>query len=254
MPRCISRIAVLACGAALAACANGAPPKVPDHVALFTSLPVMWRETTDIRDLLASDAKPHWALDALGGPKRVRALDTLAGNDGKLEVASGTLLVMAQPRPLSPQENVALDEWVRGGGHVLLFADPMLTADSAYAIGDRRRPEDVAMLSPILRRWGLDLQFDEDQPAGEHLVAMPGGALPVNLPGSFALRCGASGCTLGDAGIWARCSVGAGSVLAIADAALFEEPPQGVDAGRPAMVRLLLAWAADGPKRSPATD
>ena len=50
---------------------------------------------------------------------------------------------------------------MRGGGRVLLFADPMLTRHSAFALGDRRRPQDVVLLSPILARWRLELQFDE---------------------------------------------------------------------------------------------
>ena len=67
--------------------------------------------------------------------------------------------MMIQPRPLSPQENVALDNWVAAGGRLLLFADPALTEDSAFAIGDRRRPQDVVLLSPILARWGLELEL-----------------------------------------------------------------------------------------------
>lgn len=185
-------------------------------MGLFTSLPILWGEAASATDLLRADAPPHWARAVLARHGAVRPLDTLADLDGL------TLLVLAQPRPLSPQENVTLDRWVRGGGRVLLFADPMLTQHSAFALGDRRRPQDVVLLSPILARWGLALQFDEDQSADEREVAVFGAAIPVVLPGRFGLAPGTRGCRLEAAGLAARCQIGRGQVLAIADAALLD--------------------------------
>ena len=159
-------------------------------------------------------------------------------------MASGSLLVMAQPRPLSPQENVALDRWVRGGGHLLLFADPMLTADSLFALGDRRRPQDVVLLSPILTRWGLELTFDEDQPAGEQLADWEGTNLPVNLPGKFVLQGKSRMCRLLADGLAARCTIGKGRVLALADAALLEDHAAEAASGRAAVFEQILNEAA----------
>jgi hypothetical protein len=130
---------------------------------------------------------------------------------------------MAQPRALSPQENVALDGWVRGGGRLLLFADPMLTEESAYPLGDKRRPLDMIMLSPILDHWQLRLEFDEDQPAGERGVDAGGINLPVNLPGRFVVAPGSRHCRLVAEGILAECRLGKGLVLLLADAALLEQ-------------------------------
>lgn len=190
-------------------------------IGLFTSLPLLWTETADIAGILDSRAPAHWARAAIEARGRLVPIDTLTGKDGTLPLPTGALLIVAQPRPLSPQENVALDGWVRAGGRVLLFADPMLTADSAFALGDRRRPQDVALLSPILTRWGLDLQFDADQPAGEREIPFAGGALPVNLAGRFAAH-REGDCVIEAQGVAARCRVGKGVVLAIADAALLE--------------------------------
>jgi hypothetical protein len=200
-------------------------------VGLFTSLPILWPETEGVAGLLDADAPPHWALAVLAAQGRVVPLDTLAGKDGKLPLPAGAILVMAQPRPLSPAENVALDDWVRAGGRVLLFADPMLTGHSAFALGDRRRPQDVVMLSPILTRWGLELRFDESQPAGEREVALLGTRLPVNLPGHLAVLPNGRCVTEAD-GLAAHCRVGAGEVLCIADAALLEMGTNGDDAPR----------------------
>jgi hypothetical protein len=208
-------------------------------VLVFTTLPLLWHESAGINDLLRDDMAPHWSLRILRTMGEVRGIDSLAGPDGRPAIAqTSALLVMAQPRPLSPVENVALDQWVRAGGHVLLFADPMLTGHSRFAPGDARRPQDVALLSPILRRWGLELTVDESQPEGERLTSMLGGAVPVNLPGRFRLAGQSPECQLRDGGLVALCRIGRGRAVAVADAALLEESE---GSGRDARVQALEA-------------
>lgn len=204
-------------------------------IGLFTSLPILWNEYAELSDLLKLEGDSHWALEAFKRQGRVVPLDRLAPIPAGLG-----LLVMAQPRPLSPDENIALDEWVRGGGKLLLFADPMLTQHSAFAIGDRRRPEAMVLLSPILARWGLTLRFDEAQPAGEREVELLGQPVPVNLPGSFTLADEAGACRVHADGLAVRCQIGKGVVLAIADAALLEPQPQGGAGNREAALGALL--------------
>lgn len=220
-----------------------APAASRSALGLFTSLPIMWGEAPDVGAMLAGPAKPHWVRLALERRYRLIPLDTL--NIHGAAPASTRLLMMAQPRPLSPQENVALDRWVRGGGRLLLFADPMLTFDSVWPIGDRRRPQDIVLLSPILARWGLELRFDEAQPAGLREIA--GRGLPVNLPGRLVSVPGGhdARCFLSDAGLVARCRIGAGGALIVADAALLESG--GDDDGRRAAMldRLLDEARAD---------
>lgn len=200
-----------------------AAPLAP--LLLFTSLPIYWSEAPDIAAQLRQDGEPHWARRAIEARRPLRPVDALEaralGGDGDL--------LMIQPRPLAPAENVALDAWIGGGGRLLLFADPALTSDSDFALGDRRRPQDIVLLSPILARWGLRLEFDEGQTMGERAVAVGDGAtVPVNLPGRFAIVPGGRAdraCRLGADGLLAECRIGRGRVLAIADAALFESAP-----------------------------
>lgn len=214
-------------------------------IGLFTSLPILWREEADLAGLLQNGPPPHWALAVFARHGVTTPLDSLAGKAGKLPLPRGALLVFAQPRPLSPAENVALDDWVRGGGRVLLFADPMLTAHSSFALGDKRRPQDIALLSPILARWGLQLQFDERQPYGEREIPLFRAVLPVNLPGRFAAAATAD-CAGAAEGLVMRCRIGAGRVLAIADAALLEAGAPGDEARRRAiMLDRLIAVLAD---------
>lgn len=211
----------MACGllAGLLAGCSPAPPAAPAReIALFTSLPILWRESESLAGALDPQAGPHWAAEALRATGRVTPLDSLEALDGR-----ATLLVMAQPRALSPAENVALDAWVRAGGRLLLFADPLLTQHSEFALGDRRRPEGMVLLSPILRRWGLELTWDEDQPHGQRTASVFGRAIPIDQAGRFVLLDGAKDCEIITAGLAARCRVGGGQVLAIADAALLDE-------------------------------
>jgi hypothetical protein len=226
--------AVLLPLAALAACKPVAAPSKP-VIGLSTSLPILWGEGGDIRGQLGGEAPQHWALAILENHGQVLPLDTLAGPRGSLPLPREGVLVLAQPRPFMPEENVALDGWVRNGGRLLVFADPMLTAPSRFALGDPRAPQQIVMLSPILRHWGLELRFDPEQPGGEHLVDATGTALTVDLAGSFAVSPKAH-CRLEADAVVADCRIGKGRVLAVGDASVFD----GDDAGRRATFAALL--------------
>jgi hypothetical protein len=199
-------------------------------------LPLIWSESGDIRGRLAETASAHWAIALLARQGHVVPIDTLAGANGALPLPSNAVLVLAQPHPLMPEENVALDAWVRAGGKLLLFVDPMLTAPSEFALGDARGPQRTAMLSPILRHWGLELQFDPGQHPGEHMVDYRGADLPVDLPGRFVASRDAR-CRIQGTGVVAECRIGRGTVLAAADAAVFD----GDDAGRSKILMTLLS-------------
>lgn len=186
-------------------------------------------------ELLKPEGASHWAVAVLGGRGTLRPLDRVS-----MLPADMGLLVMAQPRPLSPDENVALDAWVREGGRVLLFADPMLTQHSQFTIGDRRRPEGTVLLSPILTRWGVTLHFDEGQPAGARDVDLFGERVRVNLAGRFVPNQNAPHCLVYAEGLAVRCGIGKGAVLAVADAALLEPASEGAATNRAAALNAML--------------
>lgn len=213
---------------------RAAPPSAP--LGLFTSLPILWSEAGDVAGMLAAQDAPHWARSGLAAAGPLRPLDLLTADS----LQSVRKLVVIQPRPLSGPENVALDNWVRGGGQLLLFADPALTAESAFSLGDRRRPQDIVLLSPILRRWGLDLQFDEDQPGGERIAAVGNASVPVNLPGRFVLLQSGGACRSIADGLAATCRIGRGRIMAVADAALFEDGDEAFVEPRQAALEALL--------------
>jgi hypothetical protein len=245
-PRPLRRMrARLLAAAALALAAAGcrAQPETGGPrpgLALMTSLPIYWGEAEDFQGLLASDAGAGWVRRALEAEYALHPLDTLE----PAALAGHRLLLLAQPRPLSPGENVALDEWVRGGGRVLIFADPLLTAHSHYPVGDKRRHQDVALLSPILARWGLELEFDEAATARQRSVTIAGTELPVGLAGRLRARTG-SGCELAGQGVIARCAVGRGRATVFADAAVLEESEGEHGTAHGDALQVLLAQAFD---------
>lgn len=196
------------------------PPSDKPALGLFTSLPIYWAETDGVAEAIDGGGSTHWAKQALEADSYLVPIDAL----DKGELAKLDRLLMAQPRPLAPSENVVLDDWVRAGGLLLLFADPLLTQHSRFAIGDRRRPQDMVVLSPILRRWGLDLRFDDEQPQGVREIAFKGTAVPVDLAGTFAkLPPGAPAeCSLSADDVIATCRVGKGGVVVVADAAVLD--------------------------------
>ncbi|MEA3262802.1 MAG: ABC transporter [Pseudomonadota bacterium] len=226
MPRPRTRLAatlllILAAVLAWAVLSRSAEPQRP--VALFTSLPIFWGEEAELGDLLKQDRPPHWAKAAIAAHGPIRPLDTLDQLGPELR-----RLVIAQPRPLSPAENVALDNWVRGGGQLLLLADPALTEESAFPIGDKRRPQDIVLLSPILRRWGLELTFDDSRERiGDGPVDVDGLRLTLNMPGHFVPFGTERACRISREGVLADCRIGQGRALILADAAVIERDDPG---------------------------
>lgn len=208
-------------------------------LGLMGTIPIYWGEADGLGDVIGGTGDRHWARDQLAADFQLRPIDTLSSNNLK----DLKFLLLAQPRALTADENVALDNWVRDGGRLLLFADPMLTGESRFGIGDRRRPQDVILLSPILRHWGLELQFDDQQPAGSAVVELAGAVLPVRLPGRFAAvnsSQDAEKCQILSGGLLARCAaIGSGQVLALADAAVLDlhHPADGSSAALAWLVR-----------------
>jgi hypothetical protein len=208
--------------------ADSAPPEQPvasgeaqtarPPLGLMGTIPLYWGEAGDFGEVLGGASEAHWARAQLEREFDLRPLDTLDAES----LAGIDYLLLAQPRALSAAENVALDAWVRGGGRLLLFADPLLTGESRFAIGDRRRPQDVVLLSPILDHWGLKLRFDEDAQAGPRVIADGAAAIPVDLPGSFAVEAGAAECRLVAEDVLAVCNLGAGRAVVLADAAVLD--------------------------------
>lgn len=234
--------AVALAAAGIAAWALPGERAAGDRLGLFSSLPIYWNESASMAEALDGNGEAHWVRTALEEDYTLVPLDTLDGD----ELDKLGRLIIAQPRPLSPAENVALDRWVRRGGRLMLFADPFLTDHSRFGLGDKRRPQDTVLLSPILRRWGLELAFDESQPDREREVRFGGERVPVHLAGSLAAvePSAAVKCELAAEDVTAVCIVGRGRVIVLADAAVLEAE-RGAGAGAEPLAELLDRAFAD---------
>lgn len=220
-----------------------------ERMGLMTSLPIYWDDGAGIEDILAGEAQLPWVREALETRYKIVPLDALASSERARGSASASeplaglhQLLIVQPRGLSPADNVALDNWVRAGGHLIYALDPMLTGSYAVPLGDPRHPTLTGLLPPVLPRWGLQMQFIERQPFELHEVATKFGPMPVMMAGQITLTDeGKQQCQLEADGLLATCRIGKGQVTLVADAALFELPE-----GDSGDADVLLALTADG--------
>lgn len=182
---------------------------------LMTGLPIIWGE----KGAFDPESRPAAAYRALQAEYDVRPLDVL----DEQSLGQGGLLLLAQPRALAPAELVALDAWVRGGGKALILTDPVLVWPSELALSDIRRPPPVGLLGPLLTHWGLRLEASEMRGLSVTLNETRGEArrLAVAAPGLFESRSDA--CVTDWDGLRARCEIGDGAAILLADADLLRD-------------------------------
>ena len=193
-------LAVLLC-ATLSGCARAAPtPTEKPVLMLITGLPLF------SGDRFALDATGSPALTRLEQAFRVRPI----GISDRDSLRDGKLLLMAQPRAQPAEALVDLDEWVRGGGRVMILADPRLEWPSERPLGDALRPPFEFADTGLLKHWGLTLLANGSQ-------------------GSLRADAG-SPCRVERDGLIATCTIGKGRAEVIADAdRLNVERPEALD-------------------------
>ena len=181
---------------------------------LMTALPIIWGEG----GAFDPESRPAESYRLLEREFAVRPLDVIDAPS----LAGGRLLLLAQPRVLAPRELVALDAWVRRGGRALILSDPLLLWPSELPLGDVRRPPAVGLLAPLLTHWGIDME-----PAKRELklVHRRHGAvvrrIALAAPGAIVSANGA--CRVEPERYFARCGIGKGSVILLADADLLHD-------------------------------
>jgi hypothetical protein len=215
-------IAVLAAGAFALAAIQPAPAPLPPRPAaerptllLITSLPLLFNE--------------DFSLQGSGSPtlkriaRRYRVVPISVTDPGDL--SKGRLLLMAHPPTQTAENLVALDDWVRSGGHLLLLADPMLEWPSKRPFGDPLRPSPMFMDTGLLAHWGLRLDAPQERgPAERKLGRFQ--ILTVS-PGRLEGRC-----EIAADGLVAHCRIGNGQATVVADADLLDVNQLGAQAKR----------------------
>jgi hypothetical protein len=190
---------------------GGAGATEKQDLMLLTGLPLMWGETGP----LDPASRPAASYKALEEEFDIKPLDVL---DEK-SLGSGKLLLLAQPRALAPSELVALDDWVRRGGRALILTDPNLLWPSELPLGDIRRAPAMGLLDPLLTHWGLRMEA----PASPAAVVEDVGARRLAMFAPGRLTSTDSSCAVGRTRHIARCRLGRGSALLLADADMMHD-------------------------------
>ncbi len=181
---------------------KAAHPRPKPDLYVLTSLPLIFDSGFGLglaTGEVASFLRDHYRLHAIDLPS---------------ELPAGAVLLAAQPRALPAEELVALDVWVRGGGRMLLLADPLLEWPSERALDDRLRPPVSFADTGLLAHWGLRL--DAPDKRGPRSVSYDGFGVDYLSPGRL-VRTGGT-CELGSDGILANCVLGNGQAMIVADA------------------------------------
>jgi hypothetical protein len=168
---------------------------------LLTSLPLVFGEDFSLQ----GGGSP--ALTALRARYRVAPISVT----DRAELARGRVLLMAQPLAQPAEDLVALDGWVRGGGRLLLLADPWLEWPSKRPLGDRLRPPAMFMDTGLLAHWGLRLDAPDER--GPALRKLGGYSVLTVSPGTLV-----GGCAISGDRLVARCRIGKGRATIVADA------------------------------------
>jgi hypothetical protein len=189
-----------------------AGPKPP--LLLMTALPIVWGEG----GAFDPNSRPAESYRALEREYQVTLLDAIDPDT----LRGRRLMLLAQPRRLAPEELVALDAWVRDGGRILILTDPVLAAAREFPLMDIRRPPDTGLLGPLLDHWGLRLE------AGNRLHDLhyfPGAGRQRRLLVDYPGRLTATGnsCRVAGRSLVARCRIGRGEALVVADADLLTD-------------------------------
>jgi ABC-type uncharacterized transport system involved in gliding motility auxiliary subunit len=229
----------------MASCGTGgsdhALKAAPPAVQIMTALPLFWGEGGPADIIQGASARAP-VIAALEAQFKVAAIDVADAPT----LSAAPLLILAQPTALRPEELVAIDNWVRGGGQALIFADPALMWPSTFPIADPRHPPVQSLLGPLLAHWGLSLGAPERGQTIVRVATMNG--KPVSLAG--AGRWSSTGpCQIENDALTATCRIGQGRVLLVADADMFDArlwAESGVD-NRAVIVSLLTQLNANDP-------
>ncbi|HWH21870.1 MAG TPA: hypothetical protein VNT25_01070 [Allosphingosinicella sp.] len=178
---------------------------------LMTGLPIIWGEG----GAFDPESRPAAAYRMLEREFAVRPLDVI----DRQSLGKGGVLLVAQSRALAPQELVALDAWVRGGGRALILEDPALVWPTELPLGDVRRPPAAGLLGPVLTHWGIEVE----PPAETKLVIRDVGGRRIAFGATGRVGTRNPACRVEEEGLLARCRIGAGQVILLADADLLQD-------------------------------
>ncbi len=190
----------------------------------MSALPLFWAEG-DPQMALSQTEQRAPIIAALDKRFDVQPIDLITAE----ALMPFRMVMLAQPGALSPRELVSLDEWIRAGGHAIIFADPALEWPSIYGLGDPRRAPLVTLLDPLFTHWNVQLtasalathQHDAQE---RSLMDVP---VFTNTPGRWISQ--SKMCEVQDNGFRLSCQIEKGRAILVADADLLDEASRSED-------------------------
>ncbi|WP_260482515.1 GldG family protein [Sphingomicrobium flavum] len=207
----LAALALAGCEAADSIAADNQVEAEARDLAVLTSLPIFFSPEFSVEPVdspLRRTLEEEWRLDLLP--------------TSETEVLDGHELALLLHPPVQTAEAlVDLDEWVRGGGRVLLLADPLYESETGLALGDPRAPPLFFMDTGLLAHWGVTLHGPEE--IGNNRLGVTGrGRLEVEGEACEA----ADEPSTGLDGFIVHCRLGEGHALIIADADFLNRDPR----------------------------
>lgn len=185
---------------------------------LLTGLPLRWSEGTDLSAMLAQGLNEDPALARMRAAGPVTLVDSIVDHPPP----PGGALILAHPRALAPKELVAIDAYVRSGGHAVILADALTGWPMRHPVGDPRNPPVTSLLTPLLDHWGATLAAATEADRRAVPTEVDGARLILFSPGRFE-RLPSACLAYADRRV-ARCPVGRGTAWLVGDADLLYAP------------------------------
>jgi ABC-type uncharacterized transport system involved in gliding motility auxiliary subunit len=125
-------------------------PKKP-IIGVISSIPLQ-TGSGGMAAMLQGEAHPFIAYEELS---QTYTTKTIEQNFDRIP-SDVSMIVIAHPPPLAPKQLYAIDQYVLGGGHALIFLDPISDIAQAAQGGGQGMAPSSSDMKDLLRTWGVD--------------------------------------------------------------------------------------------------
>ncbi|MGV3729242.1 MAG: hypothetical protein ACO1NN_00595 [Sphingopyxis sp.] len=191
-----------------------AAPAGAPAATMLTGLPLRWSGGDDLAAMIAEGVSDDPALARLAALGPVSLVDSLVDH----VPPPGGALLLAHPRALAPQELVAIDAFVRGGGRAVVLTDALSGWPPRHPLGDPRNPPVTSLLTPLLDHWSIALGAAPVEQDAAIAAGVEGKRLRLSSAGRFD-RLPSACRAFADEHV-AYCRIGKGEVWLVGDADL----------------------------------
>ncbi len=195
-----------------------AAPAAAPAATMLTGLPLRWSGGDDLAAMIVEGVRDDPTLVRLAALGPVSLTDSLVDH----VPPPGGALLLAHPRALAPQELVAIDAFVRGGGRAVILADALSGWPPRHPLGDPRNPPVTSLLTPLLDHWGIGLGAAPVEQGAAIAADVEGKRLRLSSAGRFD-RLPSTCRAFADEHV-AYCRIGKGEAWLVGDADLLFAP------------------------------